>query len=110
MRKFQCLVICVKAIIYLLLYNLHDCIFKPCKLGNMFQNTSISLNIQYSTFLLFKWVTFQKMKTEYAPLRVKSLAFQKIKIKNVSHKVPLVLRYQIIFYDLLNLRNTLENA
>ena len=28
MQKFQLLVICVKTIIYLLLYNLHDCTFK----------------------------------------------------------------------------------
>ena len=27
MRKFQCVFICVKAIIYLLLYDLHDCTF-----------------------------------------------------------------------------------
>ena len=28
MQKFQCLVICIEAIKYLLLHNLHDCTFK----------------------------------------------------------------------------------
>ena len=31
MRTFQCFIICVEVIIYLLLYNLHGCTFKVQK-------------------------------------------------------------------------------
>ena len=105
-------VICVEAIIYLLLYSLHDCTFKPCKLGNVFQNSSISVNVQSSTFQLLKWLTFQKMETEYTPQIVKSLTSQKIKIKYTSHKVAILFSYQLIFCDLFlsKLRNALANG
>ena len=71
-------VICIEAIMYLLLYNLHECTFKPCNLGNVFQNSSIPVNIQSSTFRLFKWFTVQKMETGYTSPNVKSTAFVKI--------------------------------
>ena len=105
-------VICIEAIMYLLLYNLHECTFKPCNLGNVFQNSSIPVNIQSSTFRLFKWFTVQKMETGYTSQNVKSTAFQKTKIKYASHKVGLVLPHQFIFHDLLlsKLRNALANA
>ena len=53
-------VICVETIIYLLLYNLHDCTFKDSTLGS---KGNVSYFIPKSLFLRYSYIEISKHET-----------------------------------------------
>ena len=73
MQKISVFVICVEAIIYLLLYNLHDCTFKR-KENKIFQELRISADLAGSAIGYYgigrRYITYLKT---YIKIRVNTM-------------------------------------